>query len=245
MTRFWLFQTRSALPWVFVTFLVIMADFAASAISLTDFKYEEISPGSCVIDDAWAGPRKNWTTTILFLYFSRGGALWILNLWSFLTVTAYMMETVNKILKSFKPPTFIWCLSNGLKNSLFRVRKLFQPHLKLKPTRTQWLTTGPPRQVTRWILKSETCQKQTHSASNILSSNKAVITSLQPTITNTQPATTNPKVIITNLQAMITNHQPHERQADKETKMGCEDPKVLLNELKMLKTLTSQMYGNR
>merc|ERR1739838_784261 len=45
-------RTRSALPWVFVTFLVIMADFAASAISLTDFKYEEISPGSCVIDDA-------------------------------------------------------------------------------------------------------------------------------------------------------------------------------------------------
>jgi len=92
-------KSRSAIPWIFVTFLVIVADFTASALSLTDYYYEETQDigFSCPLDIDWAVPRKSWTTTILFLLFSRGGVIWILNLWFLLTITAFIIEKGQKV----------------------------------------------------------------------------------------------------------------------------------------------------
>jgi len=88
-------KSRSAVPWLFVTFLVILVDFTASAISLTDFRYDEMTTFSCMLDTDWSSTRKSWTTMLLFLYFSRGIFLWILNLWLFLSITAHMIETAR------------------------------------------------------------------------------------------------------------------------------------------------------
>lgn len=93
-------KSRSAIPWLFVTFLVIVTDFAASAISLTDYKHDEMTTFSCTLDSEWSGPRKSWTTMLLFLFFSRGIFIWILNLWGFLTVTAYIIENGKKTVPS-------------------------------------------------------------------------------------------------------------------------------------------------
>jgi len=104
-------KSRSAVPWLFVTFLVILVDFTASAISLTDFRYNERTDFSCTLDTDWSSTRKSWTTMLLFLFFSRGIFLWILNLWLFLSITAHMIETAR-----LQPPTTTTTTTTPQKN---------------------------------------------------------------------------------------------------------------------------------
>jgi len=89
-------KSRVAIPWLSVTLLLLIVDFCASVITLTDFKYPEVDGFSCALDQNWSKSRRSWTIVLLFLFFSRGIFCWILNLWGFLTVTAFMIESRTK-----------------------------------------------------------------------------------------------------------------------------------------------------
>ena len=88
-------KAKAGLPWLFVTFVVLIADFVAASLSMTDFNTAEMSspPMSCQLSE-WS-ERKAWTTSVLLLYFSRGAVIWILNLWLFLGVTFSAINWVN------------------------------------------------------------------------------------------------------------------------------------------------------
>ena len=93
-----IFQRQAGLPWLFVMALLLVVDLVAFSLTLTDFQYEEMSGEkfSCPLQD-WANTRRDLTISSLALVFSRGGVLWLCNLFLFIAVLRLSLSRVSSL----------------------------------------------------------------------------------------------------------------------------------------------------
>ena len=89
-------QSQAGIPWLFVMGLMLVVDLVAFSLTLTDFKYSEMSAEkfSCTLEN-WSSTRRDLTISSLALVFSRGGLLWLANLFLFISVLRLFLRLVN------------------------------------------------------------------------------------------------------------------------------------------------------
>ena len=94
-----IFQSQAGIPWLFVMGLLLVVDLVAFSLTMTDFHYEEMASGkfSCPLQD-WPTTRRSLTISSLALVFSRGGILWLCNLFLFISVLRLSLLTVSILL---------------------------------------------------------------------------------------------------------------------------------------------------
>jgi len=80
-------ESQAGIPWLFVMGLMLVVDLVAFSLTLTDFKYSEMPAEkfSCTLEN-WSSTRRDLTISSLALVFSRGGLLWLANLFLFISV---------------------------------------------------------------------------------------------------------------------------------------------------------------
>ena len=89
-------QSEAGIPWLLFMSLLLLVDLVAFSLTMTDFKYLEMSSEmfSCELNPDWSRTRRYLTIITLALIFSRGVFLWLLNLYLFTSVLRLSVSVV-------------------------------------------------------------------------------------------------------------------------------------------------------
>jgi len=95
---------RSALPWVLITVLVLVAEVVSACLVTTDLGQDgpgllpgDFScPGMKVDTKDEADKRKDWVAVVLILLFTRCGIFFFIHLWSLYVVIGYLSSKAEK-----------------------------------------------------------------------------------------------------------------------------------------------------
>jgi len=95
---------RNAAPWLLVMLITLIVDLVSSSFALTDYTYEEtdVDLVVCDLDPSWSQTRRNLTVTTLFLVFSRGVIIWLLNLFLFIYISYLYFQKTDPIPRTLR-----------------------------------------------------------------------------------------------------------------------------------------------